>query len=271
MNQLKSFMSVAVGGLFLSGCVTVYAGSLELKETQKLNLSADGIEKIDIKAGAGFLKYKGVKGLSEIRVVADLEVDPDSYRLELNKKGSKAVLIANANTQSFGFVSNSPKIDLTIEVPASLSVEIDDGSGFIEIEGVSGEINIEDGSGSLEATNVSGDLKIDDGSGNVILKDIQGNIKLNDGSGSIEILNVSQSVDIDDGSGGIDIKSVGGKLDIVDGSGSMILRNIAGHVTIDDGSGSIDVKELDDGLTILNAGSGGVSIKNVKGSVTYDD
>ncbi len=267
MNFTKNITASVIGAIFLSGCITVNAGNLDFKESQNLNLSSSSINKIDIEAGAGFIKFKGVDGLNEIRVTADLEVEKDSYRLTLDKKGNTAVLIAEPNTRRLSFFSSSPKIDLTIEVPNDLLVEIKDGSGYIEIKNHSGDLDIDDGSGSIEISNHQGKISLDDGSGEINISQSKGEIKISDGSGSINIENAGSDVSIDDGSGSIDINSVQGKVKIDDGSGGMKVVNVVGHVTIDDGSGDISVSDLKNGLTIINSGSGGLVMNNVQGNI----
>ena len=41
-------------------------------ETRELSLSSEGISSMEIDCGAGFLKLKGVEGLDEIKVKADI-------------------------------------------------------------------------------------------------------------------------------------------------------------------------------------------------------
>jgi DUF4097 and DUF4098 domain-containing protein YvlB len=52
-----------------------------------------------------------------------------------------------------------------------------------------------------------------------------------------------------------------------DGSGEIELYDIAGSVEIDDGSGDIVIDGVQKDVTIVEAGSGGVEIRNVRGKV----
>lgn len=270
MKLVKRLATFSALSIFLSGCITVHASSIDVEKTETLTLSTSGLELLDIDATAGFLKVEGSDG-SEIEVVAELAVVEGHYNLKLDKRGDNARLLADANTDSFSsWFGNSPKIDLTVRMPKNLALKVRDGSGFIEIRNINGSVKIKDGSGGLEIENLQGDLVIDDGSGDMDLANIGGNIVIDDGSGSIKLTKAKGDVEIEDGSGNITLAGIGGKVEVDDGSGNLEIDDAQGHVTIDDGSGSIDVDTLMNGLTVVNSGSGGLSIKNVKGDIVTD-
>ncbi len=239
-------------------------------ETRNLNLDCEDIEKLIIDCGAGYLKVTGNKNIDEIEVTARIEIENintekaerllEKYiELSLKARGSRAILTSSfERTESFfSFIFNknaNVTIDLTVEIPEHLHVDIDDGSGFIEIR------------------NLSGDIRIDDGSGDIEIDDSDGDIDIDDGSGDIEIEDVTGEIDIDDGSGDINIKNAKGDIFVDDGSGEIYAVEIDGNIKVDDGSGSININGVEEDVIIEDAGSGSVSIKNVAGKVhRYDD
>jgi hypothetical protein len=219
------------------------AGSLacSAQEVKNLNLPTQGIEKLEINCGAGFLKVQGVEGLNAIEVKADIyakgisEEDmkgfiEDHVKLTLEPKGNRVVLVSEVRNNSF-FSSHDAKIDLTVSIPKKMNLNIDDGSGSIDIGNITGDLYIEDGSGGMRVENIQGDLEIDDGSGEIDVQGITGNVVIDDGSGSIAVNDVGGSVTIDDGSGSIDVDGVGKDLILKEtGSGSLHFRNIKGQV-----------------------------------------
>ncbi len=241
---------IAITSLLLSGCIINVNGAdmgpLE-HEYRELSLDASALQQLIAQTGAGKLNIVGAEALQQIKVQADIYYHQDqSPDLDLYTKGKQAILKAEFNNSvSFG---RSPYIDLTIQVPAELALDIDDGSGAINIAKVNANIQIEDGSGAI---NIVGghNLAIDDGSGSISVSQVQGNITL------------------DDGSGAIDINQVQGNVNIKDGSGSLSVRQVLGKVTIDDGSGDIEVEHAQ-GLTIVDAGSGDVRFDNINGPVS---
>lgn len=256
MNSRPLVLATALTALF-AVCIFNVNGagmaSFDSHRQQQLTLDALQLDKLVAHTGAGALAIQGIKGLTEIQVEADIYgydgVEPE---LSLSREGTHAKLVANfdSNNRVSPFGGHSPYIDLVVKVPAQMTMDIDDGSGNIDIRGVQADMNITDGSGSITVKGGKS-LSINDGSGAVILTHIDGNISLEDGSGSIEI------------------KQVNGDVSVKDGSGSMLIENIIGKVTIYDGSGNIRV-ENSKGLHIVEAGSGDLSFDDIDGPVSID-
>jgi len=220
-----------------------HAGWTDYEEVRNLDLDAEGISQLTINAGAGSMDVTGVAGLDKINVKATIVVpgkDEDKairviekrIRLSLDRNAGKAELKAwfESGLMSFG---SSPYIVLEISVPEGMALNIDDGSGSIDIVDLAGDITIDDGSGSIDIRNVA-DVRIDDGSGSIDLVGAAGNVSIVDGSGSISVKHVQGSVTIDDGSGSIEVTDIDSDLIIVDdGSGSLRFSDIRGTVDAD--------------------------------------
>jgi hypothetical protein len=215
------------------------------EEKRELSLDAEGVEALDIEAGAGSLDITGIAGTGRILVVATIEVpdaDADEARqvmekdlaLSLEKDGSRAALEGWFRESGWSF-DESPRVNLDVRVPEGLSLNIEDRSGSVEVRNVMGAIELDDGSGSIRITGNGGLLTIRDGSGAIEIEHSGGDIRIVDGSGSIRVADVDGSVTIEDGSGGIDAREIAGDLLVPDdGSGSFDYSGVAGRVVADD-------------------------------------
>jgi DUF4097 and DUF4098 domain-containing protein YvlB len=273
--MLKTITSIT-SALILCGCVvhvSPSAANADIYKKKTLQLDAATFENLTAKTGAGSLEIVGEKDRTNIVVNADIyTVEEGDYTLTLTKSGNKAFLEAkvpslNGNVWRFG--SNGPRIDLVIKMPSELALKLDDGSGSIDIEGLTSHLTIEDGSGSL-AIDGGKSLNLKDGSGSLTVKNIMGKTNIDDGSGSMSVENIQGDLVVDDGSGSLEIKNVTGNATIEDGSGGLTVRKVSGKVTIDDGSGGITVKDAGS-LEIIDSGSGGVQINGIRGTVKVDD
>ncbi|MBE0458132.1 DUF4097 family beta strand repeat protein [Pseudoalteromonas prydzensis] len=176
-------------------------------------MSAAQLQRLDIESEAGSVRVIGSSTATEITVDATIYTvkSDDPYILTLEQKSGKAVLTAK-NNQSSGmqiYQGNSPSIDLVVTVPSSFSLDIEDGSGDIDINGVQGDIDIDDGSGSITINNAAGNLKIEDGSGDINLVDITGSVDIDDNSGSISAKQLGSYLTIEDDSGDALAKRLG--------------------------------------------------------------
>lgn len=251
------FRIIFVGLFFLCASFT-----FAYEDVRNLSLSAKGIDKLEIDCGAGFLKVKGQKGLTEIKVEAEIVVEGRSEKraeefikeyldLSLEKRGSRAVLKSDFKEYLSIFSFRNRVINLTVSMPAEMDLDVDDGSGYMKIEDIAGNLVIDDGSGDIEIVNNKGNVNVDDGSGEIVLEEINGDVEVDDGSGEINVEGVSGDVSVDDG------------------SGSITIRNVGGSVTVRDGSGSISINGVEKDVYIPSDGSGSVRINNVKGLVKY--
>ena len=229
--------------VFLVLCV-VLAGAVSAFETTKtLNLAAQSILRLDIRAGAGSLTVTGREGLAAIEVRAEVvapdvrdkdmeEYIRDRVELTLEKRGDIAVLVGRIrdNGRLFHFGENA-RIDLTVTIPKTMALDIDDGSGDMVVEDLAAALRIEDGSGSIRVVRVAGNVRIDDGSGGLEVSDVTGDVTIDDGSGEVRV------------------------------------RRVGGTVTLDDGSGGVDIEDVEKDVRLINTGSGGVDVSGVKGQV----
>ena len=235
----KAMRSILVISMFTASLV--FAAGSDYEEVRDLSLDTRGIDTLSIDTGAGSLDVVGVSGSAEITVIATIQVpedDADKARkriennmvLTLDKDSDTAVLKAYFEQGMFGW-GGSPAIQVEVHMPDGLHLDIDDGSGSIEVSGVHGDVSLDDGSGSITMSEVGGEVEIEDGSGSISVRGVGGSISINDGSGSIKVRGVAGSVIVDDGSGSIDVSDVEEDLIIVDdGSGGLDFSNIGGRV-----------------------------------------
>lgn len=271
--KLSKKLLMLTPALMLSGCIVVATPSHADFHVQKnLSIDASDVSEFEVEAGAGSLTVVGDESLNEIQVTADIYTDrnnPDNYILELTERNGTVYLVAKNRSTSGVWNGDSPKIDVRIRTPKHLGLEIDDGSGPMSVNNISGDVRITDGSGSTDINEITGSLDVKDGSGSLTVSNVKGNVSIDDGSGHLEMSDIKGSVKIDDGSGSIVAKRISGAADIEDGSGDLTVRNVDGPVTIDDGSGSINVENVG-GLNIIDAGSGGLHVKGVEGNFQID-
>ena len=244
---------------FIVILVPLIAFAESVEYAQQLELDLGGVEVLQITCAAGYLEVFGMDGSDHIKVTAAINISgipPNKLtefrqrhiRLSLNKKPHKAILESVFLNQNQ--MPADAKIDLTVRVPKNLRVQIDDGSGWLDVSDLDADLDIADGSGSINIRDIQGKVKIEDGSGRIYISDIKGHLEVKDGSGSIQV------------------ERIRGDVRLVDGSGPMTIKDIDGNLTIRDGSGSIEIVNVSRNVLIKEAGSGTLDIDGVKGKVT---
>lgn len=236
---------------FLEG--NALAAQCDVTGQRGADVDASGAVALAVSAGAGDLEIRGRSDLDRVRVAgeacASSEALLEEVGLEARREGDRVVVETRMpDTEGRG----QAEMDLVLEVPASLSVELSDGSGPIDVRDVAA-LDVDDGSGSIEIVGIAGPVRIEDGSGSIDLAEVRGAVRVHDGSGSIEI------------------SAVEGDLVVEDGSGGLTIRRVRGSVRIDDGSGGISVVDVTGDLVVEEAGSGSLEIDRVAGQVSIEE
>ena len=246
---MKTALAVLVGSL--AAAAPARAGlwdwDCDQRAPREATVNAAGARQVRVIARAGELKIHGRDGASAVAVhgtaCASSEERLADVKLVAERRGD--VVYIEAAIPDDDWFGGARGLDLDIEVPASMALDVDDGSGSAEVRNV-GSLTIEDGSGDLIIDGVHGAVRVDDGSGSLDVSNVAGEVRITDGSGEIVVRDAGSVLIDEDGSGGVRLTSVRGNVVVRDdGSGSISVRDVAGDFTVeDDGSGGIDHHEV---------------------------
>jgi hypothetical protein len=209
-----------------------------------------------VTSGAGWLRIQGHPGFDRIQARGVAHASSEAFlaatTLGVSQRGD-TVFVAAVTPADTGSAAGPPGLDLTIDVPGDVALDVTDasgetiihdvgplrlatsGTGGVEIDGVRGALDAVDGPGDFQAANVHGDVRIRDGSGAIYLSNIAGSVDIPvDGAGEIQVADVTGSVHVGaKSSGEVSARNIGGDL-LVDatGSGSVEYHDVQGRVAL---------------------------------------
>jgi len=250
---------VAVLALLATGSVQAWDCAYERELEVALNL--DGSEQLSIAAAAGDLKITGHAGSSEARirgkVCASKEEWLEQSSIDTGGGRDASIVVSLPTTDNSWSLLGSSYVymDLEIDVPADIALDVRDSSGDIEIDGT-GAVRVKDSSGDLEIDNVHGDVVLEDSSGDIDLAAITGNVTVRqDSSGDIDGRRIEGSVRIEK-----------------DSSGDIRFRDVRDDFVVErDSSGDITADTIGGDFRVLKDGSGEVRSNDVSGEVEIPD
>lgn len=276
MDTLTSLLTTATIGL--CSLVAHEAVAMELCRStadRSATLDAAGATKIVIRAGAGDLAVRGDNTARSVNATGHACASNDKLleqvRIKTRREGSTLYVETALPEFDGGFPwFNNATLDLTVTLPASLAVDLEDGSGDIVLKQVR-SAKIADGSGDLEVSGISSDVTVSDSSGDLDIEHVTGKVKIEqDSSGDIEIEDVHGDVEVlIDSSGELQIERVAGSVHIgQDSSGDIVIREVKGNVIVDsDSSGDIRVVLVGGDFTVEADSTGDISHDRIEGSV----
>lgn len=162
-----------------------------------------------ILSDAGYVRVVGRSNLDQVRVVGrgcarDWRALDDIELVAQRMDGYVRVLALVPRAGS------DARLDITVEVPDWMLVEIEGLRGDIEVDDVSGLIVIGEW-GDIEVNDVFGDVEIEDGAGHIDVRHVDGDVWIWDGSGNIYVEDVLGDLNIqEDTSGRLDYRNIRG-------------------------------------------------------------
>lgn len=165
--------------------------------------------------------------------------DKDDYLIASIKSGSKVIFkVERKNNRGNWNWQSIRKARFDITIPDDVFLKVDNSSGDVKVEGISGN-----------------DYIIETSSGDIFLKDISGKLKARSTSGDVVIDNLSGNIDMQSTSGDQEYRKIVGNLETRATSGDIDIRDVKGNLYAKTTSGDIEIDDVEGSLS-LNATSG---------------
>lgn len=213
---------------------------------------ASGATVARVSARAGGLRIEGRPDLTEVRVRGTACASSERYlagvRLVVERVGDEVVV--RVETPDVRGGRSYASLDLVVEVPAALALDVEDSSGDLHVRN-------------------AGALDLADSSGDIDLVEVAGPVRVRDSSGDVRIRGAGRGVVIEDSSGGIDVRTVAGPVLVeADSSGDIEIGEVDGNVVVRrDSSGSIRATGVRGDFVVERDGSGSIRYDDVAGTV----
>ena len=247
----------ALGALLASFGMQAWAWDCSHEKVIDETLDLSDASELAVQAAAGELKINGRENGDEARIRGRVCASEEEWLeqagivTEAGERAAIRVYLPDVGNSWSWTGSRYVYLDLELEVPASLPLDVRDSSGDMRIEGV-GALSVRDSSGEIEITDSTGPVTLEDSSGDVELRDIGGDVTVeSDSSGELR---------------GYDIE--GTVLVRRDSSGDIHFRDVGEHFIVErDSSGDISADRVGGDFRVLRDGSGDIDADNVTGEV----
>lgn len=242
-------------------CVNVQAWECKFERKLDESLDVSGSESLAIAAAAGDLVISGGSDSNVVKirgkVCASRQEWLDEAKLQ-TRSGEQAeinVLLPSTDGNWSMWGSHYAYIDLELEVPDSLDLQVRDSSGDIEIEDIAA-VSVKDSSGDIKIKHASGRVEISDSSGDIRVNDLKNGLTIvSDSSGDIRGSHIDGSVLVES-----------------DSSGDIHFSEVEHNVVVErDSSGDITAESIGGDFRVLKDGSGDINSKDIKGQVEIPD
>ncbi|HET9692966.1 MAG TPA: hypothetical protein VFP48_01170 [Steroidobacteraceae bacterium] len=251
-HTLPSLRHVIFGLALLAVALPVEAwDSCRFSAERRANLDTAGVTRVVINARAGDLDVRPAAGgtlVAQGRACVSRESYLQQTDVNVRREGDTVHVDVQVPDELVGIGIFYATLDLVVELPASLPVEITDSSGDLEARDVR-VVKVTDSSGDIVLLRPQSDVEIWDSSGDTRVEGAVGRVQVRDSSGDIVVAGARE----------VEIPS--------DSSGDIRIERITGSVRIEqDSSGDIRVADVGRDFTLLGDSSGEVHVSGVKGA-----
>lgn len=266
--------TILVSLLFLSSSFAIAADNCKFSAERNLDIDAAGLRALRLELGSSDAHVEGVAGLARAEVRGKACASDQAWLADLNleqrRDGDKVVVKAvKAQRTTGGWGNNYAYLDLTVRVPVNFTIEVDTGSGDVEVTNVAA-LDASAGSGDVTAHHIAGAVIAKVGSGDIKADGIGGLNLLSVGSGDVTATDVRGDVKVGNvGSGDLHLGAVHGGVQVNSiGSGDLGVEHADGDVVVESiGSGDVTVADVTGGFRVGHAGSGEIHHTRVSGKV----
>jgi len=203
---------------------------------QSLKKSYDGVEFLDISTATGDITIK--KGnTKEIKV--DGQWDEEEVTVRVNYSG-KSLSIKEKSRRN-NTHSNASKWVLI--VPDGLNLDINSGTGSLEISGMEGDLKANTGTGDIDILDMEGRFNVNSGTGEIEITNAKGRFDLNAGTNDVVVVNATGKFDANSGTGDVHFKMVNptGSSNLNSGTGDVkfvVDSEISADLSLNSGTGN---------------------------------
>lgn len=223
-----------------TGAVQAVEGGLVCTEPGALNytLEASDIETLRLNTGTGIIRLRGSEHLDEIRVSARAcAIDSEMLATIGLQPESDGVVLTLADRLPEGAnhpEANFARLDMILNVPSRLAIEIADKREPMEISGVA-SLRVESGRGEITIDGVAGDTEVRTERGDLTIQNIGGNLTLARDFGEMIVRNVRGDVIIESADrGNSNISNVGGSVRVIrNGRGNIAATRVQGDFIVE--------------------------------------
>lgn len=187
--------------------------------------------------------------------------DEDAYKtICLNDGG---LLSVSVQVPGDGYASHAGEI--TISLPASIAIDIDNTSGYVELHDLKqANLNVVTTSGKITAKDSQGNIGMQSKSGNISVNNLKGDIKTSSYSGSQFINNLEGTITLDSPDGDITADNINGTLHISTIAGTQTITNVSGEIFQKSSSGAVKISNSKANITTQSL-NGSVNLFDITG------
>lgn len=224
----------------------------------------------------GRVRVEPIQGIESTihlgRVVrADTKEKAESLanRVRITSGMENGTLSIGTNRVDLGEAGKDLTTDLTVELPADVTLTVENGYGDVNISDRTAACQVTNTFGEVRIERIDGTIKVSNRNRPVEIRGIKGDVEVKNQRGSVRLTQVTGRVVARTDYDFVSADGVQGSLDVGNHFGSVRLTDVAGPVVVDAIGSKVTATHLHQGLTVKNSHKE-IKIEDVDGQVNVE-
>jgi len=190
------------------------------------------------------------------------------FTFSVSEDGSRYRIRSNRDESGFHPAPRQRfKSSLLIQVPKSSALRLENRSGRVFIQDLTGDQNIVNRYGDVEIRNITGKVELENRNGTVIVQDVSASVTIVNRYANTTVQNVGGDLRIETRNGSVEVSRVNGSATIENSYAPASVENVQGALTISGRNNSVDVQHIEGDIR-ADSSYQNVTIKDPRGAVT---
>jgi DUF4097 and DUF4098 domain-containing protein YvlB len=180
-------------------------------------------QRLKVEADGGSISVTGTEGQ---KVVVHIRATGSDDRLEelqlsADRDGEGVSVIAKRKREISGWFTNSPRVEVTIQVPRQYNVDLQSSGGGLKVQRLNGTANGRTSGGSIDLEAIQGTVQMRTSGGSINARGLNGKTELNTSGGAISVDQVQGGLRAHTSGGPIRVERASGVIDVQTSGGSI--------------------------------------------------
>jgi len=192
------------------------------------------------------------------------------FTYDIVEENGRYRVISNFNRDQNNFRGRRFKTSLTLKVPKSASVSINNRNGSIEVSGLDGEQHIRNAFGGVTLKSISKGVDIDSKNGEVVVEAIGGATSITNEFGNVSAKDINGNLELRNRNGSVSVDQVKGDAKVTASFGEATIADVTGSLEVDGRNASVDALRVEKDVKVKDRFHW-VKLGDVKGSIDVEN
>jgi hypothetical protein len=193
-----------------------------------------------------------------------------AFSYDIVQEGNRYRVISNYNRDQNSVRGRRYKTSLTLKVPRSATLTVNNRYGNVEISNLTGEQTVRNAFGRVALTSITGNIDVQNKNDTVVVEDVTGSGTVSNEFGRVEVRRLTGGLELRNRNGSVEVEQIQGDTKLTNSFGETSVADVKGSLNVDSRMGSVEASRVAKDVNVRNQFQS-VRLDDVQGSIDVDN